>query len=122
MYARIRKLPRLAASALALGAFVYSACVFATPAADRRAIQAEATRQHDATVKRLQDWIARLSIAAENRNYPQPAVCLAQVLRDAGFRQAVLLNTAHVPDEYCVIELANPEVQGIDGTAMSYVD
>jgi acetylornithine deacetylase/succinyl-diaminopimelate desuccinylase-like protein len=29
---------------------------------------------------------------------------------------------AHAPDEYYVIESANPKVQGIDGAVMSYVE
>ena len=38
---------------------------------DHAAIKAEITKRHDEAVKRLQDWIAQLSIAAENRGYPE---------------------------------------------------
>jgi hypothetical protein len=30
--------------------------------------------------------------------------------------------SAHAPDEYCLIESANPEVAGMDGAVRSYVD
>ena len=37
---------------------------------DRALVYAEIPKQHDATVKMLQEWIALPSIAAEDRNYP----------------------------------------------------
>ena len=36
-------------------------------------IKAQVTKQHDEAVKRLQDWIHQVSIAAENRGYPEGA-------------------------------------------------
>jgi hypothetical protein len=36
-------------------------------------IKAEVAKRHDETVKRLQDWIGQVSIAAENRGYPKGA-------------------------------------------------
>jgi hypothetical protein len=44
-------------------------------------------------VKRLQDWIALPSIAAENRNYPAGAESMAKLARDAGFQQATVINS-----------------------------
>ena len=49
---------------------------------------------HDENVKRLQDWIALPSIAAENRNYPQGPEYMAQLARDAGFANVEII--AHV--------------------------
>ena len=34
-------------------------------------IKAEIIKRHDEAVKRLQDWIDQVSIAAENRGYPE---------------------------------------------------
>src|ERR1700731_4155163 len=42
-------------------------------------------KMHDENVKRLQDWIALPSIAAENRNYPQGPDYMAKLAQDAGF-------------------------------------
>jgi hypothetical protein len=50
-------------------------------------IRKEIAKRHDEAVKRLQDWIALPSIAAENRNYPAGAEHMAQLARDAGFQQ-----------------------------------
>ena len=36
---------------------------------DLAPIKAEIAKRHDEAVKRLQDWIAQVSIAAENRGY-----------------------------------------------------
>ena len=56
-------------------------------------IQREIGKRHDEAVKRLQDWIALPSIAAENRNYPAGAETMARLAREAGFQQATVLNT-----------------------------
>jgi secreted PhoX family phosphatase len=53
--------------------------------ADKAAVLAQIPKMHAANVKRLQDWIALPSIAAENRNYPQGPEYMAQLARDAGF-------------------------------------
>src|SRR5439155_1620270 len=38
---------------------------------DLGVIKTEVTKRHDEAVKRLQDWIGQVSIAAENRGYPE---------------------------------------------------
>ena len=79
------------AAMLALGSRTASA--FAAGPDDKDAVVAQITAQHDATVKKLQDWIALPSIAAENRNYPQGPEYMAQLARDAGFAQVQLIPT-----------------------------
>ena len=54
---------------------------------DLPAVKKEITKRHDEAVKRLQDWIALPSIAAENLNYPEGAEHMAKLARDAGFQQ-----------------------------------
>jgi len=66
-------------------------CIAATD--DRADIKAEITRRHDEAVKRLQDWIGQVSIAAEDRGYPEGADYMAKLARDAGFQQATVINT-----------------------------
>jgi len=60
-------------------------------------IKAEITKRHDEAVKRLQDWIAQVSIAAENLGYPEGAEYMAKLARDAGFQQATVINTDGKP-------------------------
>ncbi len=52
---------------------------------DKAAVLAQIPKMHAENVKRLQDWIALPSIAAENRNYPQGAEYMAKLASDAGF-------------------------------------
>ena len=47
---------------------------------DHADIKAEITKRHDEAVKRLQDWIAQVSIAAENRGYPEGAEYMPVVI------------------------------------------
>jgi hypothetical protein len=60
---------------------------------DLAQIKSEITKRHDEAVKRLQDWIGQVSIAAENRGYPEGAEFMAKLARDAGFQQATVINT-----------------------------
>ena len=64
---------------------------------DKAAVLAEIPQMHSANVKRLQDWIALPSIAAENRNFPQGPEYMAQLARDAGFTGVKILPTSGKP-------------------------
>jgi len=65
--------------------------------ADKKAVLALVPRMHAENLKRLQDWIALPSIAAENRNYPQGAEHMATLARDAGFTDVKLVPTSGKP-------------------------
>jgi acetylornithine deacetylase/succinyl-diaminopimelate desuccinylase-like protein len=96
----------LAACALLPGV---GAC--ATP--DKAAIQAEISKRHDESVKRLQDWIALPSIAAENRSYPQGAEYMAKLARDAGFQQATVINTDGKPGVFATLDAGAKKTVGL---------
>lgn len=61
----------LFATALAVVAIVTTAPTSSSAEADLAPIKAEITKRHEAAVKRLQDWIKRPSIAAEDRGFPE---------------------------------------------------
>src|SRR5574341_1667752 len=65
---------------------------------------AQIARQHDATVKMLQQWIALPSIAAEDVGYPQGAEYMAQLARDAGFQQVRLIPTKGKPGVFATLD------------------
>jgi acetylornithine deacetylase/succinyl-diaminopimelate desuccinylase-like protein len=81
---------------------VSGAVLVATPAlargasngADKGAVLAQIPKMHAENIKRLQDWIALPSIAAENRNYPQGPEYMADLARQAGFTGVRLIPTA----------------------------
>jgi len=82
-------------------------------AADFADIKAEIAKQHAASVKRLQDWIARPSIAAENRGYPDGADYMAQLLKDAGFQTAVRVETDGKPGVFATLDAGAPKTIGL---------
>src|ERR1700736_6610088 len=74
--------------------------VFAATAAseaDKAAVLAQIPQMHAANIKRLQEWIALPSIAAENRNYPQGPEYMAKLAQDAGFTGVKLIPTSGKP-------------------------
>src|SRR4029434_6231797 len=80
---------------------------------DLAAIKAEITKRHDEAVKRLQDWIHQVSIAAEDRGYPEGAEYMAKLARDAGFQQATVLNTDGKPGVFARLDAGAPKTVGL---------
>src|SRR3984893_13173020 len=62
--------------------------------ADKKAILSQILKMHAENIKRLQEWIACPSIAAENSNYPQGAEYMADLARKAGFTDVRLIPTS----------------------------
>jgi hypothetical protein len=57
---------------------------------DLNDIKVEITKRHDEAVKRLQDWIGQVSMAAEDRGYPEGAEYMAKLAHDAGFQHVTV--------------------------------
>jgi hypothetical protein len=70
---------------------------FAQPPSQQSAVVAQIAKQHGATLKMLQDWIAIPSIAAENIGYPRGAEYMAQLARAAGFQRVDIIPTSGKP-------------------------
>src|SRR5438128_6929009 len=80
---------------------------------DMAAIRREITKRHDEAVKRLQDWIALPSIAAENRGYPAGAEYMAKLARDAGFQQVAVVNTEGKPGVVAMLDAGAAKTVGL---------
>ena len=65
--------------------------------AGKAAVLAQIPKMHAENVKRLQDWIALPSIAAENRNYPQGPEFMVKLAQDAGFTGVKIIETSGKP-------------------------
>src|SRR3954447_19693915 len=76
-------------------------------------IRGEIAKRHAEAGKRLQDWIALPSIAAENRNYPAGAEYMAKLARDAGFQQATVLATDGKPGVFATLDAGAPKTVGL---------
>src|SRR5881275_3054807 len=80
---------------------------------DLATIKAEIAKRHEEAVKRLQDWIGQVSIAAENRGYPEGAEYMAKLARDAGFQQATVINTDGKPGVFATLDAGAPKTVGL---------
>ena len=76
-------------------------------------IKSEITKRHDEAVKRLQEWIGQVSIAAENRGYPDGAEYMAKLARDAGFQQATVVNTDGKPGVFATLDAGAAKTVGL---------
>src|SRR5947207_3515357 len=76
-------------------------------------IKEQITKQHDQSVKRLQDWIHQVSIAAENRGYPDGANFMVQMLREAGFNEASVVSTDGKPGVFATLDAGAKKTIGL---------
>src|SRR3974377_491454 len=79
------------------GTALAAAPALAAGSGDKAAVLAQIPGMHAANVKRLQDWIALPSIAAEDRNYPAGPEYMAKLAQDAGFTGVTLIPTSGKP-------------------------
>ena len=89
------------------------ASTFAAESPDLQSILAQIPKLHDENVKRLQDWIALPSIAAENRNYPQGPEYMAQLARDAGFTGLEIIPTSGKPGVFGTLDVGARTTVGV---------
>jgi acetylornithine deacetylase/succinyl-diaminopimelate desuccinylase-like protein len=107
MKTRVRFALLIAAAVIVDPTQAYSA------ADDHVDVKAEITKRHDEAVKRLQDWIAQVSIAAEDRGYPEGAEYMAKLARDAGFQNATVINTDGKPGVFATLDASAPKTVGL---------
>jgi len=99
--------------ALAISALTILAGTNLAAADDFADVKREITKRHDEAVKRLQDWIALPSIAAEDRNYPAGAEYMAKLALDAGFQHATVLSTDGKPGVFATLDAGAPKTVGL---------
>ena len=81
--------------------------------ADKQAVLQQIPKMHAENVKRLQEWIALPSIAAENRNFPQGPDRMAKLARDAGFTDVQLVVTSGKPGVFGKIDAGARTTVGV---------
>jgi len=101
------------ATATVLLALALTLPASAQTAKDLADVRAAIVKQHDESVKRLQDWIAHPSIAAENRYYPGGAEYFAKLLLDAGFQHATVLTTDGKPGVFATLDAGAKKTVGL---------
>ena len=103
---------RLAVAIAALGLLATPGVVLAVKS-DLAVIHREVLKQHDASVKRLQDWIALPSIAAENLNSREGADYMAKLAREAGFQEVRILDTDGKPGVFATLDAGAAKTVGL---------
>jgi len=80
---------------------------------NRAQLSGSVKASHDANLKRLRDWIAQPTIAAEEVNVDGGAEYMRKLLLDAGFQQAKVVQTDGVPGVFATLDAGAPKTLGI---------
>jgi acetylornithine deacetylase/succinyl-diaminopimelate desuccinylase-like protein len=86
---------------------------FAASENDFSDVKAKVTEQHGEAIKRLQDWIGQVSMAAENRGYPEGADYMIKLLKEAGFQRAERVDTQGKPGVFAKLDAGAPKTVGL---------
>ncbi|MBI1199554.1 MAG: M20/M25/M40 family metallo-hydrolase [Phenylobacterium sp.] len=76
-------------------------------------VKAAIDKQRPEAIKRLQDWIALPSIAAEGLNAQEGAQYMAELLKDAGFQQTTIIQTDGRPGVFATMDNGSPRSVGM---------
>ena len=98
---------------VALATWLTINTIAARAADDFKDISTQVTAHHDEAVKRLQEWIALPSIAAENLNSAEGAERMAQLAKDAGFQQVTIIQTDGKPGVFATLDAGAKKTVGL---------
>lgn len=102
-----------------LGGAVAGAAMLSAPGLARAAsapladIRAAAERQKEESVKRIRDWIALPSIAAENLNMEQGCAYMMELAREAGFQHVERIPSRGQPGVFATLDAGAKRTMGI---------
>jgi acetylornithine deacetylase/succinyl-diaminopimelate desuccinylase-like protein len=93
-------------------------CIFVVSirlaAQDERArVHQQVQTNHATAVQRLQDWVKQPSIAAENRGMKEGCEMMIQLARDAGFQNAVRVDTDGQPGVFATLDAGAKKTVGL---------
>jgi acetylornithine deacetylase/succinyl-diaminopimelate desuccinylase-like protein len=91
-------------AALGAAAFAPGAVQAAASQADLTAVRNAIKADHDTNLKRLRDWIALPTIAAEKRNVEEGATMMMELAREAGFQVVERIPTDFVPGVFATMD------------------
>src|SRR3954452_18494988 len=102
---------KIGAFAAAVAALASTALAAETP--NRPQLAAAVKAAHADNLKRLQDWIAHPTIAAEKTNVDGGAEYMRRLLLEAGFQQAKIVPTDAVSVVFATLDSGAPTTLGI---------
>jgi acetylornithine deacetylase/succinyl-diaminopimelate desuccinylase-like protein len=80
---------------------------------DLTGVRAAIEKQRSEAIKRLQNWIALPSIAAENRNMKEGCQMMIDLLKEAGFQTATMMPTDGQPGVFATLNAGAPRTVGM---------
>ena len=80
---------------------------------DLSSVRAAIEKQRPEAIKRLQNWIALPSIAAENRNMQEGVRMMMELLKDAGFQSAKVMPTDGQPGVFATLDAGAARTVGM---------
>ncbi len=98
---------------VAVGAAGLAVSGRSSAADDLGGVRAEIEKRHDEAVKRLQQWIAQPTIAAEKRGVEEGCDLFIRMLRDAGFNTAKRVPSDGVPGVFATLDAGAPHTLGL---------
>lgn len=81
--------------------------------ADREAIRRAIDSGYEASIRRLREWIALPTIAAEQRNIPEGAAMMARLATEAGFTGVRTVPTGGIPAVFGVVDAGAQRTVGL---------
>jgi acetylornithine deacetylase/succinyl-diaminopimelate desuccinylase-like protein len=81
--------------------------------ADLAALQAAIARNHDHAIVRLQEWIRRPAIAAENLGFPEGADHMIALLKEVGFQHTERIATDGKPGVFATFDAGASRTVGL---------
>ncbi len=97
----------------ACAATLAASALLAAADSDVAALKAQIARDHDRSVRRLQDWIRQPAIAAEDRGFPAGAEHMAKLLREVGFQHAEIIPTKGKPGVFATLDAGAAKTVGV---------
>src|SRR5271156_4033034 len=80
---------------------------------DLNSVKAAIEQQRPQAIKRLQNWIALPSIAAENRNMKEGVQLMIELLKEAGFQTAKVMPTDGQPGVFATLDAGAKRTVGM---------
>src|SRR3954467_11145351 len=96
-----------------LAAVLLPGAARAAAADDFADVRREVAARHEEAVKRLRDWIALPSIAAERLNSAEGAEYMARLARDAGFQKVSVVPTDGKPGVFATLDAGARNTVGL---------
>lgn len=108
----MKKYPGIYLAVLTAAFMLFTPFSWAAPA-NFSDIETEVAAQHDAGVRRLQEWIRLPSIAAEDLGFPEGPEHMVELLRDVGFQRAEIVETDGKPGVFATLDAGAPRTLGV---------